>query len=330
MKISTLSAKRVVMTAIGGLSAVALASCGVSTEESADTFPTKRIEVIVPYPAGGGADNIARPLVEAVNASGALDHDMAVINRGGGGGIVGTTETLSATPDGYTISIAPEGPLSLQPAVNDVSYDPLEMTPILQISQNPTVIAVPGDSPFETINDLVDAAATNPGSVTFGEGPLAYKVPVGQLEAATDVTFARVEYEGDAASTTAMLGHNVDASMTQVAALLPHLVSGGLRALATTGPERHTLLPDVPTLEEEGINVVSVAAYGVFGPEGIPEDIVQKLADAFEDAMTSPEFEAVAEASGITIDPMPGSEFLSYLEGRLVEVQQLESDGLLN
>lgn len=308
---------------VGGLAS----ACGVSEEESADTYPSRPVEVIVPFPAGGGGDAIARGLVDAVNASGSLDEDVQVVNRDGGGGVVGTAEVLGAEPDGYTLEFAAEGPITLQPAIGEVPYEPLDMTPIAQVSRGSVVIAVPGDSPFRTIDDLLRAAKRQPGRIGMGEGPAAYAVAAAQLEKKAGVRFKRVDFEGDAASTTALLGGNVDATMTQPAAILGQVKSGDIRALAVTGSERIPFLPEVPTLVESGVDVVSLGVYGVFGPAGIPGDVARKLSDAFADAMASDEFASVAESVGVTINPADGDTLISYYRERTDEVNRLVDEG---
>lgn len=297
------------------------AACGVSDSADAEDFPTQTIDVIVPYPPGGGSDVLARALVDTVNASGDLSEDLQVVNRDGGGGVVGVGEVLSADPDGYTVAIAPEGPITLQPQVAEVSYEPLEMTPIAQITRGPVIIAVPSDSPFETLEDLIKAARENPGQVSLGEGPLSYAVPATQIEQLEDVSFKRVDYEGDAASTTALLGGNVDATFTQTSGVLPQVKSGDVRVLAVGSPERSTFLPDVPTFAEAGVDLESVAVYSVFGPAGIPDEVGTQLTDAFLNALESDDFQSVAESSGLPIEPADGETLMSYFTERYAEVE---------
>ncbi|WP_313408412.1 tripartite tricarboxylate transporter substrate binding protein [Aeromicrobium sp.] len=313
----------VALTAVGFTCA-----CGVSETEDASTFPSRTIEVVVPYPPGGGSDVLARALVDEINASGDLDADMQIINREGGAGVVGVGETLSADADGYTVVVAPEGPITLQPQVTDVSYEPLDLTPIAQVTRGPVVIAVPDDSPFKSMDDLVAAARKSPGTVTLGEGPLSYAVPAAQIEQMEDVSFRHVDYEGDAASTTALLGANVDAAFTQISGILSQVKSGSLRVLAVGSPERSTFMPEVPTFKEAGIDIEATAVYAVFGPAGIPSDVADVLTEAFTTAMASPKFEKVAETAGLPIQPAEGDELMTYFTDRSAEVQDvIESAG---
>ncbi len=299
------------------------AACGVSETSDGSDFPTRTIDVVVPYPPGGGGDVLARALVDRVNASGDLPEKLQIVNREGGGGVVGVGEVLSSSPDGYTVAIAPEGPITLQPQVADVGYDPLELTPIAQITRGPVVVAVPGDSPYETLEDLVEDARENPGKVSLGEGPLSYAIPATQIEQAEDVSFRRVDYEGDAASSTALLGGNVDATFTQTGAILAQAESGEIRVLAVGSAERSEFLPDVPTFGESGIDVEAVAAYAVFGPADLPETVTETLADAFLGAMEDEEFQEVAKTAGLPIEPTDGAELMDYYTDRYAEVEKV-------
>jgi tripartite-type tricarboxylate transporter receptor subunit TctC len=321
--------------AVAALALLATVACAPSSDdeqsggeqgEAAATdssYPERTIDVIVPYPAGGGSDVLARALVDSVNADGGLGADLQVINRAGGGGVVGTSDVLSAEGDGYTIAFGPEGPITLQPAVQEVPYDPSAMTPLLQITKGAPILAVPGDSPHQSLQDLVAAAEAAPGAVSLGEGPLSYSVPVTLLEEAAGVEFNRVDYEGDAASLTALLGGNVDATMTQVAAVLPQLSSGGVRVLGIAGAERSDFLPEVPTFAEEGFDVDWPIIYSVFGPEGLPEDVSGKLVDAFSSAAESDSFREVAQTAGLPVEVEDAETLEAYFTERSARAAEL-------
>lgn len=309
------------LTALSVAAVLGLASaCGVSETEEATDYPTRPIDVVVPYPAGGGSDVLARALVDSVNASGDIDEKLQVVNREGGGGVVGVSEVLGADPNGYTIVIAPEGPITLQPQVADVSYDPLALTPIAQITLGPVVVAVPAESPYETIEDLVEAARQSPGEISLGEGPLSYAIPAAQLEQLEDVDFNNVDFEGDAASATALLGGNVDAVFTQSSGILPQVSAGEVRVLAVGSEERSEFFPDSPTFAEAGIDITAVAAYGVFGPDGVPDEIADMLSEAFLDAIDTEEFRTVVKTAGLPIEPADGGTLMDYYTERTDEV----------
>ncbi|MDT0275930.1 tripartite tricarboxylate transporter substrate binding protein [Blastococcus goldschmidtiae] len=321
--------------AAAALALLATTACAPQSDDAeqaaspADSnYPERPVEVVVPYPAGGGSDVLARALVEAVNADGGLGADMQIVNRAGGGGVVGTSEVLSAEADGYTIGFGPEGPITLQPAVQDVPYDPLAMTPLLQVTQSTPVLAVPGDSPYQSLQDFVDAALASPGQVSLGEGPLSYSVPVTLLEEESGATFNRIDYEGDAASLTALLGGNVDATMTQVSAVLPQVETGDVRVLGIVGEEPSEFLPDVPTFQDEGFDVVWDATYFAYGPEGLPEDVQDTLTEAFTSAAESESFREVARTAGLPVDLADAEALEERLTERLARAEDLaEANG---
>ena len=321
--------------AVAAFALLATVACAPSSNEDeqaaapADSnYPERTIEVIVPYPAGGGSDVLARALVDAINADGELGQEVQIVNRAGGGGVVGTSDVLAAEADGYTIGFGPEGPITLQPAVQDVPYDTTTLTPLLQITEGSSILAVPGDSPYQSLQDLVAAAEAAPGQVSLGEGPLSYSVPVTLLEEESGVEFNRIDFEGDAASTTALLGGNVDATMTQIAAVLPQVESGGVRVLGVVGEERSEFLPDVPTFIEEGFDVNWSTVYSVFGPEGLPEDVGQKVIDAFSNAAESESFREIARTAGLPIAVEDAESLAEYLADRSARAKELaEANG---
>lgn len=326
------TSRGVAVAAFALLATVACAPSSNGDDESAapadSNYPERTIEVIVPYPAGGGSDVLARALVDAINADGGLGQDVQIVNRAGGGGVVGTSDVLAAEADGYTIGFGPEGPITLQPAVQDVPYDATSLTPLLQVTEGSSILAVPGDSPYQTLDDLVAGATAAPGTVTLGEGPLSYSVPVTLFEQDSGATFNRIDFEGDAASTTALLGGNVDATMTQIAAVLPQVASGGIRVLGVVGEERSEFLPDVPTFIEEGYDVNWSTVYSVFGPADLPDDVNQKLIDAFSDAAESDSFREIAETAGLPIAVEDADSLAEYLTERSARAKELaEANG---
>lgn len=320
--------KRAMLVLVGSLS-LAIAACGApNSGADSDAYPTRPVDVIVPYPAGGTADVLARAVVDRVNASGDLEHELQVVNRAGGGGVVGTSEILNAKPDGYTVGIGPEGAITLQPAVQEVPYKPLDMTPIMQIANPPVMLAVPADSPYKTIENFVAAAEKDPGTVELGQGPRTYTMTTSLLEEASNgAEFKRADFDGDAPLIAAILGGNVDAAWMQSG--IPQHKAGKLRFLAVTSTKRTEFLPDVPTLKESGYDVVNGASYFAFGPNGIPSGVVDKLAAAFEKALASPEFNKIADGVGLPISPASGDELMTYFEERTKEAERLaESGGL--
>lgn len=323
---SRLAVASIAVAAVGGL----LSACGApgGTGDDQDAYPQKTIDVVVPYPAGGGSDVIARALVDEINAGGNLEYDLQVVNKAGGAGIVGLTEMINSKADGYTISISPSGPVSLHPAMADVAYDPMtDLTFIAGLTRGGALIAVPGSSPYQTIEDLVAAAKANPGTITMGEGPPAYQIPLALLESATGAEFSHVDFDGDAATTTAILGGNIDATLTQTAAAIPQVAAGTMRVLATVGSERSALLPDVPTLAESDIDVDFEAPYGVYAPAGVPDEVVETLAAEVQTAVESKALKEKASAAGLELKFSSGADLKKTSEALLESVAKLKESG---
>lgn len=289
------------------------AACGARGTDGG-AYPRRAVQVVVPYPAGSGIDTTTRALVERINDSGDLANDLQVVNRDGGGGSVGTTEILNAEPDGYTIGVVPDGPLTLVPQTQEVAYDPTALTAINEIITFPIIFVVPADSPYEDLQDLVEAADASPGSITIGEGPLNYAVPADQFEQETGADLKNVDFEGDQATTTALLGGNLDVGVMQLASALPQLEGGDIRALGVTAAERVDLIPDVPTFSEQDVDIVWEAFNTVIGPEGLPDDVTDVLVEAVAEAVQSEEFARTAETLGLVVSGAGPEEAVQHLE----------------
>lgn len=296
----------------------ALVTVGACAARSADdgSYPRRAIQVVVPYPAGSGIDTTTRALADVVNNSGDLGQDLQIVNRDGGGGTVGTTEVLNAKPDGYTIGVLPDGPLTLVPQTEDVAYDPESATLINEILVSPILFVVPADSELRTLQDLVDAATAQPASITIAEGPLNYKVPADQFEQQTGARLKHVAFEGDQATTTALLGHNVDVGVMQLASALPQLKSGEIRALGVTSAEPVDLVPDVPTFASQGVDIEWQAYNVVVAPGGLPDEVEQELTDTFAAAVASDEFAEAAEKLGLVVSGADPEEAKAHLAAK--------------
>ena len=308
-----------------------LAACGAPGEGStASDYPEKTVDVIVPYPAGGGSDVIARNLVDEINNGGDLGQKLQVINKPGGAGIVGVTEMVNAKPDGYTISISPPGPIYMHPALTDTPYDPLkDLTFVAGVTGGGPMVVVPADSPYQTIEDLIGAAKANPGSITMGGGPPAYAIPLALLTEQTGAQFQGVAFEGDAAMMTAILGHNIDATLNQAAGALPQVSAGTVRVLALFAPERSPLLPDVPTMIESGYDVTGEAKYAMYAPAGVPDEVVDVLTEAVKKATASTALKEKSEAVGIELAYTTPGGLKDYVTKEFEQVKKLVDSGAI-
>ena len=298
------------------VTAVALVSTLGSVGASAQQYPTRPINMIVAFPAGGSTDIGAR--VVAGIAEKIIGQPIVVVNRGGAGGQVGWTELARAKPDGYTI-----GFLNL-PATNTTILDPERQaifnegsfTPIANQVLDPGVIWVAANSPFKTLKDLLDAAKAKPGTMRAATTGILSDDHLAILmveEVNPGVNFRIVHLLGGAAQMKETLGGNIDVSFDNVGGIVPQVKSGQVRALAVMDTERSKFLPDVPTTKELGKpTVISSSTRGIGGPKGMDPAVVKKLQDVFSQAMKDPEHVKRLEEAGLAIKVMVGAEYEKY------------------
>jgi len=298
------------------VTAVALVAALGSAGASAQQYPTRPINLIVAFPAGGSTDIGARVL--AGIAEKMIGQPIVVVNKGGAGGQVGWTELARAKPDGYTI-----GFLNL-PATNTTILDPDRQaifnegsfTPIANQVLDPGVIWVAANSPYKTLKDLLDAAKAKPGTVRAATTGILSDDHLAILmveEANPGVSFRIVHLLGGAAQMKETLGGNIDVSFDNVGGIVPQVKAGQVRALAVMDTERSKFLPDVPTAKELGMpTVISSSTRGIAGPKGMDPAVVKKLQDVFVKAMADPDHIKRLEDAGLAIKPMIGDEYVKY------------------
>src|SRR6266545_2883968 len=260
--------------------ALALAAT-IGSAGAQQNFPTKPVQLMVAYPAGGSTDIGAR--IVAAIAEKSLGQPIVVVNKGGAGGQVGWTELVRQRPDGYYI-----GFINL-PATNTVILDPdrkaifteKDFTPIINQVLDPGVIWVRADSPYKTVQDLIDAAKKSPNTIRAATTGILSDDHLAILmteEAAPGAVFRLVHLEGGAAQMTAILGGHIDVAFDNVGGIVRRVRSGEVRALAVLDPQRSRFLPDVPTTPELGYKtVISNSTRGIAVPRGTPAPVIKKI-----------------------------------------------------
>ncbi len=306
--------------------ALTLSVSGCSGSTSSADFPVRTIELVVPYPAGSGTDLIARTLVDAVNKTGELDKDVQVVNVDGGNGTVGTAKVLNGKADGYTVALLPDGPFTLVPHVEKLAYDPEKADILTGVATGGVMVVVSAKSPYRTLDDLIEAGKKSPDTVTLGEGVLNYAVPAQLMEDATGAKFKGVPIESDAASTTALLGGNLDAAMMQLAGALPQIKGGKLRSLGIMTPEPSSLAADIPTFASQGVDLDWSGYYAVMAPDGLPDDVESKLQEAFASAVSSDEFGTATSKVGIERWEADGAAASKAFEEKSDKAETILSD----
>jgi tripartite-type tricarboxylate transporter receptor subunit TctC len=270
-----------------------------SVGETAPAFPTKPITILCPWSAGGSTDLTARMI--AKGATELFGQPVVVMEKIGGGGFVANAEAYNAAPDGYTMVVNASSTISLAPHLRKAPFDPWKMTPIMSYGVYPFTLAVKADAPWKTIKEFVEYVKKHPGEITLAtSGPDAMEsLAMYMLKDQEKLDFKFVPYEGGAPAVAATLGGHTSAFIG-VAEAIPYIREGSMRGLATFLSERMPGLPEVPTLKESGYKVVVESRLAIFGPPGIPKDVVNKLEETYKKAMNSEDFKKVCKTFEVT------------------------------
>ncbi len=271
-------------------------------------FPTKPIELVVPWAAGGRADIIIR--LFAASAGKHLPHPIVVVNKPGGGGATGTILVMNAVADGHTLLAATVGGNVIRPLTTSLPYRYDSFAPVGQITASTLVLASKADRPWKNLAEMVTDAKKRATSPTFG-CPFGVIPHIAMLAVArrAGVDFKLVPQQGDGPSVTAVLGGHIDTIIGSPAAILPHLKSGDMRALATFGEARDPVLADVPTATEQGFPIVATPWTGIAAPKATPPAVLARLRQMFEAAVKDPEFVTALDKLGERVIPMVGETF---------------------
>ena len=284
-------------------------------------FPDKPIRFIVPFAAGGGADSLARAVASGMSI--ALKQPVVVDSKPGGDSVIGTLFVAKAAPDGYTILFGSNTGMSGAPALHkDVQYDPVrDFTPISMIGMFPYFLVVNNELPVRTLRELVDYARKYPGQLNYASGNAMGIVATGQLIAVNKIDMVHIPYKGEAPAMPDLLANRVQMIFT-TGFIVPHVKEGRVRAIVAVLDERNEALPDVPTVGEAGFPGLSMRGWAaVFGPAGMPRDVVAKLSWAVNEALKMP---SVREQLAVQGFPGKGSTPAHLAEFTKV---QLESWG---
>ena len=288
------------------IASAALASCvalGLPAASAAeDAFPSKLINFVVPYAAGGPTDAMARTLAVALREN--LGQSVIVENKAGAGANIGAEHVARARPDGHTIMLGTPAPLAVNVSLfRKLKYDPLrDFAPVIQIGTLPNVLAVHPDVPANDMKELIAYAKANPDKLSFassGNGASSHLAGVlFNNMAGTDIL--HVPYKGTGPALTDLLGGQVTMTFTDVLTALPHIRTGKLKAIGVTSAERSRVLPDVPTLAEQGLaGYDSSVFFGVVAPAGTPEPVIARLNEAFRAALADPKVKELLDSQGL-------------------------------
>ena len=296
----------------------ALVLAAPTLAQAQQAFPNKPITMIVPFPAGGLADIVARPVAEAMSRE--LGQPVVIENKGGAGGGIGMGVAAKAPADGYTVlmalssySVIPEADAVLGRAP---MYTFSALRPIARITADPTVLAVRADAPWKSAKDFVEDAKKRPGAINYGSSGNygTMHVPMEILAQNAGIKLTHVPFTGAAPAIVALLGGQIDAVSTGPATVVQHVKAGKIRVLAHWGNGKLQALPDVPSLKEAGYNAEYAQWSGMFIPAATPEPVAQRLRAAVRAAANDPKVKDVIGNAGSPILYQDTPDFEKYVQ----------------
>lgn len=277
-----------------------------------ESWPAKPIRTIVPFPAGGGTDIVARDVTQKI--SGTTKWTFVIDNKPGSGGNLGIDAAAKSAADGYSLVIGQTSNLAINPSLYArLPYDPIkDLTPIGLIGNAPLVLVTSMDSPFKTLADVVKAAKAQPGHINYatsGNGTVAH-LATELLQREAGIKITHIPYKGAAQGLNDVIGGQVQLYMSSVPTLLGHIKSGKLRALAVTAAKRTDDLPQTPTVAESGYKgFEAVTWFGLLGPAKLPPTVVSSVNTEINKALNSPDLRKKLEDQGLNVTPGSSEEF---------------------
>lgn len=299
----------------------------------AQTYPSKPIKMIVPYPPGGPTDVQAR--VVALKLGELLGEPVVIDNRGGAGGMLGSKIVAQAAPDGYTLLMGASGPHALGPLMaKEPPYDPVkDFTPISLVSYSPLMLVVNQKIPVKSVKELIEYAKQKPGSLnygSFGSGTMAHLA--GELfNSMAGVKTTHVPYKGSAPAMVALLAGEIDLMFDTVITALPHVRAGKLQALAVTKSSRSVAAPEVPTVAEAALpGYEAVSWIGLMGPAGMPKDVVERLSSTMVKTLADPSVRERLQQAGAEPVGSDSATFAAQMKSELARWEPVvKAAGLL-
>ena len=299
------------------------------TATAADAWPSKPIRMIVPFPAGGGTDIIARDLTIRISAQNPWV--FVVDNKPGSGGGLGLDAAAKSSPDGYTLVVGQTSNVAITPALYDkLPYNPArDFTPVALIGRSPLALVVSASSPYRTLADLIRDATAHPAELnvaTSGNGTVAHLTSE-MLQREAGMKLTHVPYRGAMQGLNDVLGGQIQLYISSVPTLISHIRAGKLRALAVTSLQRVADLPQVPTVAEQGYaGFESSTWFGVLGPAGLPAAVVNSVNAEVNRALALPALRKELEGQGLTLSPASPDDFARLIRADLTRWAKVVKD----
>ncbi len=300
-----------------------------SAASMAQTYPSKPIKLVIPFPAGGATDIVGRVVAQQLGVE--LGQTVVVDNRAGAAGVIGSESVARAAPDGYTILLSTSSTHTIGPILNSkIPYSPIkDFTPIMYLAASPQVVVVPLSSPAKTLPELIDYIKKNPGKLNFGSagtGGIPH-LSTERFLAMTGTKMTHVPYKGTALAMPDLMAGRLDLMFDSISVSLPHIRDGKVRALAVTSPKPSSVAPNIPTLSQFVPGYESLTWFGVFGPAGLPPTIQDKLNQALNKAIQNPAL--LAQFAKLGFDAAGGTpaEFAKKMADETVMWRKVITDG---
>jgi len=288
----------------------------VASTAHAQPFPSKPIHFVVPYPAGGPLDTVARLLGQKVSES--VKQTVIVENKPGAGGNIGADFVAKSAPDGYTILMGAVATHAINPTLySHIPYDPVkDFAPVTEVAWTPNVLVVNPSLPVTSVKEFIAYAKAHPNQLNFGSGSTGSAGHLaGELfKSMAGVQMVHVPYKGAAPAMQDLIGGQIQLMFDNLASSLGQIRAGRVRALAVTTLKRSSLAPDLPTIAESGLPGFDISTwFGVFAPGGTPQPIVRKLHDEFVQALRAPDVQAKFRTLGAEPVGNTPEEFAAYI-----------------
>jgi len=297
------------------LAGLLLVAAGIAAPALAQGFPDRPVTLVVPYPAGGSADILARTVGQKLAAQ--LGQPVVVENKGGAGTAIGARFVAEAKPDGYTLLLGTVSSQAINPAMSKVGYDPVkDFVPVSALASIPFVLVAHPSAPYGSVAELLAAARQAPGSISYASaGPGTSNHLAGEmLASAAKLKLLHVPYRGSAPALADVLAGHVPLMFDLQTTSLPNIATHKLKPLAVTGSRRSPLLPDVPTVAESGLPGFEVSAwFGVFAPAKLPPPVLRQLSAAMAKVLEDPALAQRLREIGAEPDPRNAAQFTAYV-----------------